>query len=86
MNKQRWIAFDQWLHTLCYDDAKADETFSARCWREKLRDPTSARWCKRVELIDKWALRLFNDPDHCRTSYESEMNRNQLPEDYKCTT
>ena len=33
-SRQAWIALDQWVHCLCYDDAMADRTFSARCWRE----------------------------------------------------
>lgn len=86
MNKQRWIAFDQWVHTLLYPDAMADETFSARCWREHIEDPSSAKWVHRVTIIDKYALKLFNDKDHCRTSYESEMERAQLPKGYRKET
>ena len=40
-----------------------DETLSSRCWR----------WHK-----DKMAAWL-GDKDHCRTSYESERTRRQLP-------
>ena len=81
-NKQRWIAFDQWVHTLLYPDAMADETFSARCWREHVQDPTSKKWAHRVRIIDKYALKWFNDVDHCRTSCESEQLRAQLPKYY----
>jgi len=83
MNKQRWIAFDQWLHTLYDSNAMADETFSARCWREHLNNPSSLKWKRRIDFIDKYALKLFNDVDHCKTSFESEMLRSQLPEIYR---
>lgn len=82
MNLQRWIAFDQWLHTLYDKNAMADETFSARCWREHIKDPANKKWAKRVALIDKYALKYFNDPEHCKQSYLSELNRSQLPLDY----
>ena len=81
MHKQRWIAFDQWLHTLFYLDAMADETYSARCWREYMVSGT-AHWHRRVKAIDWIALKFFKDADHCKTSYESEMNRKHLPEGY----
>ena len=51
-----------------------DETLSARAWR--LRGQSSA-W-KRIDAL------LFFDKDHCRTSYESEMQRKQLPKEYQC--
>ena len=51
-----------------------DETLSARAWR--LRGQSSA-W-KRIDAL------LFFAPDHCRTSYESEMQRKQLPKEYQC--
>ena len=52
----------------------SDETLSARAWR--LRGQSSA-W-KRIDAL------LFFDPDHCRTSYESEMQRKQVPKAYRC--
>lgn len=83
MNKQRWVAFDQWLHTLYDPSAMADETFSARCWREHLQDPKSKKWARYVRIIDKYALKWFDDKDHCRASFESEVNRSQLPTFYR---
>lgn len=85
MNKQRWIAFDQFVHCIYDAGAMADETFSARCWRELLEDPTSKKWSNRVRLIDKYAEKWFNDKDHCRTSFESECERSQLPAYYRRT-
>ena len=52
----------------------SDETLSARAWR--LRGQSNA-W----RVIDTL---LFFDKDHCRTSYESEMQRKQLPKEYRC--
>ena len=54
------IALDQLLNTLLRGDE--DETMSSRCWRENRR-------CL-VTLIDHI---FWFDPDHCRTSYESEL-------------
>lgn len=50
-----------------------DETLSARAWR--LREQSNA-W----RVIDTL---LFFDKDHCRTSYESEVLRKQLPSAYQ---
>lgn len=77
-SRQAWIALDQWVHCLCYDDAMADETFSARCWRES-QDPAGddkhyRKWSRRVRWIDA----AFG-PGHCKNSYEAELNREQLP-------
>lgn len=77
-SRQAWIAFDQWLHCRCYREAMADETFSARCWREA-QDPAGddkhyRKWSRRVRWIDA----AFG-PGHCKNSYEAELNREQLP-------
>ena len=72
------IGFDQTIN--CVVRIKGDgfglpdETLSARAWR--LRGQSNA-W-KRIDAL------LFFDPDHCRTSYESEMQRKQLPKEYRC--
>lgn len=79
---QAWIALDQWLHCRLYPDAMADETYSARCWREyTMADNAVAekKWKRRVDLID-W---LFQDDDHCRNAYFAEMDRKQLPKEYR---
>ena len=52
---------------------KPDETLSARAWR--LRGQSNA-W-KRIDRL------MFFDPDHCRTSYESELCRKQLPKEFQ---
>lgn len=55
----------------------ADETFSARCWREC---KTSSNWNAARRVVD--ALFWF-DPQHCFASYISEFERKQLPREYR---
>lgn len=65
--KQVLIALDQLANTLA--GGWADETWSARCWREE-----RVRWVGWLEILGR---------DHCRTSYESELYRRQLPPAYR---
>jgi len=76
--KQILIAIDQLINTLIppYNDAYADETISARSWRN---GKTSKGWNAFRVLID--AI-FFLDQQHCFTSYLSEAERNHLPEEY----
>lgn len=62
------IGFDQLINTLFR--GMPDETLSSRAWRHYVDG--SRKWPK--VIID--AL-FFFDPDHCRTSYESEIERKQ---------
>ena len=55
----------------------ADETISARSWR--LKDK-SKFWGTLRKVVDTL---FWFDKDHCRTSYESEMYRKQLPAEYR---
>ena len=77
MIKNFLIGLDQLINTLVWIKGDGfglpDETLSARAWR--LRDQSNA-W-KRIDAL------LFFDPDHCRTSYESELERKQLPSEYR---
>lgn len=75
--KQLAISLDQLFNTLVYLKSDgfgyADETLSARAWR--LRDQSNAY---------KWIDRLFFwQHQHCKASYESEINRKQLPNEYR---
>ena len=74
--KNLLISFDQGINCIVWiknDGFGApDETLSARAWR--LRNQSNA-W-KRIDVI------MFFDPEHCRASYDSEMNRKQLPVEY----
>lgn len=68
------VAIDQLINTLF--GGYADETLSARAYRLS------------VERNRHWALRLINSiffwqPNHCKTSYESEVMRKQLPKHYQ---
>lgn len=77
--KQRFIALDQFVHTLFDSYAMADETFSARCYREHLDHPEEKKWIRYMKFINA----LFRDPNHCKDSYESELKRSQYPDHYK---
>ena len=70
--KQSAIAFDQFLNAfLC--GGWADETMSSVAWRME----QEGRWFGFMRpVIDTI---FFFDPDHCRTSFEAERNRSQLP-------
>lgn len=78
MIKQILIAFDQLCNTLIppYSDAWADETLSARAWRN---GKTSKGWNAFRIVIDTI---LFFDKEHCFTSYIAEYERKHLPEEY----
>lgn len=67
--RQVLIAIDQLLNTLV--GGYADETVSARAYRKG--------WRRREAFIN-W---LFNDPNHCMNSYNSELLRSHLPKAYR---
>ena len=75
--KNALIGFDQWVNVFVYIKGDGfgwpDETLSSRAWR--LRAQSNA-W-KRIDRL------MFFDPDHCRTSYESELYRKHLPKEYR---
>lgn len=72
------IAIDQLFYVLVtLGNGSPDETFSAAAWR--------------LEQAGKWQGILFRplldllfwfDPEHCKSSYESEVNRKHLPNLY----
>lgn len=68
--KQVLIAFDQLINALL--GGWADESLSAHAWRQHLEGKRNWPYL----LID--AI-LFFDGNHCWTSYESELERTQLP-------
>lgn len=74
--KQVMIALDQLANTVIWIKGDgfgyADETLSARAWR--LRDQSNA-W-RRIDRIFFW------EAEHCRASYESEVERKHLPSHY----
>lgn len=77
MFKQFLISLDQTLNTVIKmgDDGYgyADEMLSARAWR--LRDKST---------LYIWIDRLFFwDKDHCQECYAIELERQQLPPEYR---
>lgn len=75
--KQVLIGLDQLLNTLM--GGWADETLSSRAWRHYVKG--DYKWPK--VLIDGV---LFFDPDHCRQSYLSEIERRQLKPEMRGTS
>jgi NADH:ubiquinone oxidoreductase subunit F (NADH-binding) len=76
---QLLISFDQFLNCLAsiiIGGGWADETFSARCWRQ---GKYSAVWNSVRIFVDTL---LFFDKQHCFTSYISEYERKHLPNTY----
>lgn len=76
------VSVDQFLWVaITVGHGSPDETISAALWR--------------MERQGKWAGRLFRplidtlfyllERDHCRLSFESELNRRQLPPEYQTT-
>ncbi len=55
-----------------------DETVSAALWRMELEGKRAGRWFR--PLLDR---ALWFDPNHCRASYESEINRRHLHAHYQ---
>ena len=69
------IAIDQFVNTLF--GGWADETISSVAWR-KCNEGKGWRFLRC--LIDGL---FFWQTDHCKTAYESELERRQLPEELR---
>lgn len=72
--KQVAIAIDQLINTLMC--GMADETISARLWRNRNRSWWWAFWRRAVDHV------FFMQDGHCYQSYLSEVVRGQLPKEY----
>lgn len=74
------VAFDQlaWV-LLTLGDGHPDETISAAAWRMEQQGKPAGRLLR--PLIDLLLSPL--ERDHCRRSYETELERAQLPERYR---
>lgn len=72
------VAVDQLGNTLL--GGWADETISARAWRQRHK----RRWLVAMRVIDGIA-RLFGQRDHCRKAHESELLRRQSPPESRPT-
>lgn len=69
------LSIDQLANTLLWGEP--DETISSRAWRCGVRaEKPKKRWRVARVIID--SLFWFDD-DHCKRSYESELNRSHLP-------
>lgn len=75
MSKQILIAIDQLINTLW--GGWADETISARLWRNQNNSWWWAFWLKAVNTLFFW------QNNHCRGAYNSELRRKQLPKEYQ---
>ena len=78
---QLGVSLSQLLHCvvgLAVGDAWADESLSARAWREERSGRRG--WGRVRRAID--ALFWF-DPQHCRGSYEAEVERMQAAPEYR---
>ena len=69
------IAVDQLLNAICL--GKADETLSARFYRNRNNSGWWSFWYRATNVLFFW------QEDHCRASYYSELNRRQLPKEYR---
>ena len=76
MIKQILIAIDQLFNALT--GGYADETLSSRSWRLYSKDKLSGRILK--PLIDTL---FFWQKDHCYNSFLSEVERRQLPREFR---
>ena len=68
-------ALDQLAHTLI--GGEADETISARCWRER---NTNRFWHFMRKIVDTL---FFWEKDHCETAYFNELFDMHKPGEYR---
>lgn len=67
------VALDQLINT--FIGGYADETLSSRAHRRRLRGKGGVAW-----VIDHI---FFLQDEHCKASYESELERAQLPVEFR---
>lgn len=67
------VALDQLVNTLI--GGYADETLSSRAHRRRLRGKGGCAWV--IDHIFFW------QNEHCKTAYESELERAQLPLEFR---
>ena len=77
------IAFDQLFNVICF--GWADETFSARCWRQHHKNRFWAVACKFVNAIFWWdKVRLSTHTlSHCEAAYLNEWYDTHKPRVYR---
>jgi hypothetical protein len=70
-----WIALDQLVNAVC--GGWADESLSARAHRQKWK----LEWW--IDLLFGWEKDDHGKRNHCKASYEHEMERRDLPPEYR---
>ncbi len=72
------IAIDQLFNAIFA--GAADETISSRCYRGAIlaKEP-KLKWRAAYKVVNA----LFFDAEHCKTAYESELNRKQFPQEFR---
>lgn len=72
------IAIDQLFNALT--GGAADETLSSRTYRGAiLAENPKKRW----RVLYRFINGIFFDNNHCKTAYESELNRKQYPDNFE---
>ena len=69
------IAIDQLVNT--FFGGWADETISSVAWRKQHHGNGWAFLRRFIDRLFFWQI------DHCKTAYESELERRQLPEELR---
>ncbi|SUT96019.1 Uncharacterised protein [Actinobacillus lignieresii] len=71
------IALDQLVNAIFA--GAADETISSRCYRGAIlaKEP-KLKWSIAYKCVNA----LFFDAAHCKTAYQSEINRKQYPQGF----
>ena len=73
------IAFDQFVWVLLtLGNGSPDETISAASWRMEQQEKVMGKVLR--PLIDKL---FWFDPDHCKSAYNAEFRKLQLPGSYR---
>lgn len=73
------IAIDQLFNVICL--GWADETFSARCWRQRNKNKFWALARKIVDMLLFWDTK--DGMRHCEWAYENEDKRAQCAPEYR---
>ena len=71
------IAIDQLFNAIT--GGAADETLSSRTYRGAM---LAKQLKKRWRVLYRFINSIFFDSNHCKTAYESELNRKQYSEDF----
>jgi len=77
--EQVFLALDQFGNAF-FLFGWADESVSSRSWRLRNR---SRFWLVMRVLVDKTALVIFGQLNHCQKAYESEQLRLQEPPEFR---